>query len=91
MRQSLNRFDELLTSDDPVAWRTFELWLSSLFSFSFRPPLSSVFLAPDFQVSGVITVDNLASHFWQTMMINVECRQFGLGQVVFLSKDTWVQ
>ncbi|KRX21784.1 Serine/threonine-protein phosphatase 5, partial [Trichinella nelsoni] len=41
--------------------------MSSLFSPTFRPPPSVVFRAPDFQGSGVITLDSFFSHFSQTI------------------------
>ncbi|XP_003379382.1 conserved hypothetical protein [Trichinella spiralis] len=47
--------------------------LSSLFSPTFRPPPSVVFRAPDFQGSGVITLDSFFSHFSQTIDESARC------------------
>ena len=41
--------------------------VNALFSFSFRPPPSVVFLAPTFHGSGVMTLDNFFSHLSQTI------------------------
>lgn len=41
--------------------------VNALFSLTFRPPDSVVFLAPDFHGSGVITLPNFFSHLSQTI------------------------
>ncbi|KRZ62417.1 hypothetical protein T02_8057 [Trichinella nativa] len=65
--------------------------LSSLFSPTFRPPPSVVFRAPDFQGSGVITLDSFFSHFSQTIdesgNYNPEMYVIFINQLVALMKN----